>query len=85
MTDDPIVTKSGRVLTDTDIEALAAEAEQGYDVSHLPPADPKRIEHVAQKFAAIVRDAGESDQSKIRRQLERADNPFAARVLEILK
>ena len=28
-------TKSGRVLTEEDIEALAAEAEKGYDVSHL--------------------------------------------------
>lgn len=30
-------TKTGRVLTDADIEALAAEAERGYDVSHLHP------------------------------------------------
>jgi hypothetical protein len=29
------VTKSGRVLTDEDIEALADEAERGYDVSNL--------------------------------------------------
>ncbi len=28
-------TKTGRVLTDADIEALADEAEQGYDVEHL--------------------------------------------------
>lgn len=28
-------TKSGRVLTDADIEALADEAEAGYDVEHL--------------------------------------------------
>lgn len=28
-------TKTGRVLTDEDIQALADEAEQGYDVSHL--------------------------------------------------
>lgn len=28
-------TKSGRVLTDADIEALADEAERGYDVEHL--------------------------------------------------
>lgn len=31
----PYVTKTGRVLTDADIEALADEAERGYDVSHL--------------------------------------------------
>jgi hypothetical protein len=29
------VTKSGRVLTDADIQELADEAERGYDVSHL--------------------------------------------------
>lgn len=29
------VTKSGKVLTDADIEAFADEAERGYDVSHL--------------------------------------------------
>lgn len=28
-------TKSGRVLTDADIEELSAEAERGYDVDHL--------------------------------------------------
>ncbi|MDQ6947591.1 MAG: ribbon-helix-helix domain-containing protein, partial [Actinomycetota bacterium] len=28
-------TKTGRILTDADIEALAAEAEQGYNVEHL--------------------------------------------------
>ena len=31
----PWVTKSGKVLTDADIQALAEEAERGYDVSHL--------------------------------------------------
>ena len=35
--DKPIVTKTGKVLTDADIEALADEAEAGYDVSHLRP------------------------------------------------
>ena len=29
------VTKTGKVLTDADIQALADEAERGYDVSHL--------------------------------------------------
>jgi hypothetical protein len=33
--EEPIVTKTGRVLTDTDIQALALEAERGYDVSEL--------------------------------------------------
>ena len=31
MSDEPIVTKSGKVLTDTDIEALSDEAEIGYN------------------------------------------------------
>ena len=35
---EPYVTKTGKVLTDDDIEALSAEAEQGYDVQHLVAA-----------------------------------------------
>jgi hypothetical protein len=31
----PYRTKSGRVLTDAEIEALADEAERGYDIDHL--------------------------------------------------
>ena len=31
-------TKTGRILTDAEIEALADEAERGYDVTHLPRA-----------------------------------------------
>lgn len=31
----PLTTKTGKVLTDSDIQALADEAEKGYDVSHL--------------------------------------------------
>jgi len=31
----PIVTKSGKILTDVDIRLLADEAEQGYDVNKL--------------------------------------------------
>lgn len=30
-------TKDGKVLTEADIDALAAEAEQGYDVSTITP------------------------------------------------
>jgi hypothetical protein len=36
------VTKSGKVLTDEDIQALADEAEQGYDVSHLKDKPDRR-------------------------------------------
>jgi hypothetical protein len=31
----PVTTKTGKVLADADIQALADEAESGYDVSHL--------------------------------------------------
>lgn len=34
-------TKTGSVLSDEDIEALADEAEQGYDVSQIKPASPE--------------------------------------------
>ena len=38
MADDRVyVTKTGKVLTEADIEALADEAEAGYDVSKLDP------------------------------------------------
>jgi hypothetical protein len=32
-------TRSGRELTDADIEALADEAERGYDIEHLKEQD----------------------------------------------
>lgn len=45
MNDEPRTyrTKTGRVLTDADIEALADEAERGYDVENLPrrPGRPR--------------------------------------------
>jgi hypothetical protein len=31
-------TRTGKTLTDSDMERLADEAEQGYDVSHLQPS-----------------------------------------------
>jgi plasmid maintenance system antidote protein VapI len=44
----PIVTKTGRVLTDADINALADEAEKGYDPATIrlsaPPATPAMSE-----------------------------------------
>jgi hypothetical protein len=33
VSDEPLVTKTGKVLTDADIEALADEAEFGYEIS----------------------------------------------------
>jgi hypothetical protein len=35
-------TKTGKVLTDEDIQALADEAERGYDVSHLKDKRDRR-------------------------------------------
>jgi len=37
MSDKPFITKTGKVLTDADIQALADEAERGYDI------DPTRV------------------------------------------
>lgn len=37
--DEPIVTKTGKVLTDADIEALADEAERGYCVTRWGPGN----------------------------------------------
>jgi hypothetical protein len=35
--DEPVVTRTGKVLTDDDIQALADEAEAGYDLDQLTP------------------------------------------------
>lgn len=40
--DEPLVTRSGRTMTDDEVEALADEAERGYDVSHLAIAPDRR-------------------------------------------
>ena len=44
MTDERVYghTRSGRPITDTEIESLAAEAEAGYDVDQLIERRPKR-------------------------------------------
>lgn len=44
MTDERVYghTRSGRPITDTDVQALAAEAEAGYDVERLIARRPKR-------------------------------------------
>ncbi len=45
MTDDARVyghTRSGQPITDTEVQALAAEAEAGYDVDELIARRPKR-------------------------------------------
>ncbi|MDX6707637.1 MAG: hypothetical protein QOI48_3483 [Solirubrobacteraceae bacterium] len=44
MTDERVYghTRSGQPITDTDIQALAAEAEAGYDVDRLIERRPKR-------------------------------------------
>lgn len=42
-------TKSGKVLTDDDIQALADEAERGYDIAHLRPltdAERERLQEL---------------------------------------
>lgn len=47
------VTKTGKVLTDEDIEALADEAERGYDVSQIV-ARPLRIRTGLDSSAEVV-------------------------------
>jgi hypothetical protein len=44
MTDERVYghTRSGQPITDTDVQALAAEAEAGYDVDRLIERRPKR-------------------------------------------
>lgn len=37
----PLITKSGKVLTDEDIERLADEAERGYDIENLKERKPR--------------------------------------------
>ncbi len=44
-------TKTGRILTDADIETLADEAEQGYDVAHLKRQTS--MKRLTQKLARI--------------------------------
>lgn len=59
-TDEPLVTKTGKVLTDADIQALADEAEAGYDVSHLAPAvavallDVASVDHPRYRLTGAV-------------------------------
>jgi hypothetical protein len=48
-------TKTGRILTDADLEALADEAERGYDVEHLKPVHKQTPE----EFQARMRDIHE--------------------------
>ena len=42
--EEPMVTKTGRVLTDDDVQALADEAERGYDISITPFVPTERTE-----------------------------------------
>lgn len=47
-------TRSGQPITDTDIQALAAEAEAGYDVDRLIERRPKRGRPALGSSAASV-------------------------------
>jgi len=50
---EPLVTKTGKVLTDADIEALADEAEAGYDVEHLK-GKPNRPDLATRALQAML-------------------------------
>jgi len=47
-------TRSGQPITDTDVQALAAEAEAGYDVDRLIERRPKRGRPALGSSAASV-------------------------------
>lgn len=47
-------TKSGRAITDADVQRLAAEAEAGYDVEQLIARRPKRGRPALGSSAATV-------------------------------
>jgi pyridoxal biosynthesis lyase PdxS len=57
------VTKSGRVLTDEDIQKLADEAEQGYDVEQLKDLDEarRRINEAADIIRSAIRIGGDPE------------------------
>jgi hypothetical protein len=46
------VTDSGKVLTDEDIQALADEAEKGYDIDKLEPVTPERRAELRRKASS---------------------------------
>jgi hypothetical protein len=45
----PFITKSGKMLTDADIQALANEAERGYDVESLRQRQLRQVEELRDK------------------------------------
>jgi hypothetical protein len=70
------VTKTGRVLTAADIEALAEEAERGYDVSHLAP--PKEVSAHEQAIMDAEAHLAELDEARTAayRAAERAEGDY---------
>ena len=62
------VTATGEVLTDADIQALADEAEQGYDVSHLSPQTPEQIAEVRARRASGTSDTGSFEMTEGQRR-----------------
>jgi len=47
-------TKSGRVLTDAEIQKLADEAERGYDVEHLRDRPRETVERVRERLRRLT-------------------------------
>jgi hypothetical protein len=56
-------TKTGKELTDKDIEALAKEAEAGYDVSHLDPAEGQQKARERRSRVAKTTDAPKKEKT----------------------
>lgn len=76
----PFVTSTGKVLADADIQALADEAERGYDVSHLlgvvnppevtPPDRDARPYEEARDQLAMAQEITQANLRQLRQQRE---------------
>jgi hypothetical protein len=54
------VTDTGRVMSDEEIQALADEAEKGYDIDKLEPVTPERRAELRRKASASAEGPGEA-------------------------
>lgn len=72
----PYVTKTGRELSDADIQALADEAERGYDVSHLLAVPEVYSWDVSLKFRLTRGEFDLSAESALYAEGVRREMPF---------
>lgn len=74
--DQPYVTKTGRELSDDEVEALAAEAERGFDVSHLRDGQQVYRWDVSLKFRLTRGEFDLSAESALYAEGVRREMPF---------